>query len=107
METRGLQKIHSAERIDFEIEYGDIPGLVVGRLRGTMDNQIETLGVEERFQSDSVADVEIMVGEVRCYATQSLEIPAGVAGFTEKDLAHVVIDTVDLMALAVKMLHRL
>jgi hypothetical protein len=47
-----------------------------------------------------------MVGEVLCYATQSLEIPAGVARFTEKDLAHVVIDTVDLVALAVKMLNR-
>jgi len=72
-----------------------------------MDNQIETLGAEKRFQADSVADVEIMVGEVLCYATQSLEIPASVAGFTEKDLAHVVIDTVELIALAVKMPHRL
>jgi hypothetical protein len=72
-----------------------------------MDNQIETLGAENRFQADSVADVEIMVGEVLCYSTQSLEIPASVAGFTEKDLAHVVIDTVELIALAVKMPHRL
>ena len=48
-----------------------------------------------------------MVGEVLCYATQSLEIPVSVTGFTEKYLAHVVIDTVDLMALAVKMLNRL
>ena len=106
METRGLQKIHSSERVDFENEQGDISGLVVGRLCGAMDNQIEALGAEKRFQADSVADVEIMVGEVLCYLTQSLEIPGGVARFSEKDLAHVVIDAVDLMALAVKMLNR-
>ena len=107
METRGLQKIHSAERVDFEIEHGDISGLVVGRLCGAMDNKIEALGAEKRFQADSVTDVQIIVGEVLCYAAQSLEIPASVAGFTEKDLAHVVIDAVNLMALVVKMLDRL
>jgi hypothetical protein len=46
METTGLQKIHSAERVNFEIEHGDISGLVVGRLCGAMDNQIERLGAE-------------------------------------------------------------
>src|SRR5215469_6909509 len=105
METRGLQKIHGTERIDFEIEQGNVSGLVVGRLRGAMDNQIETLGAEKRFQPNSVADVEIMVGEVLCCATQSFEIPGGVAEFSEKDLPHVVIDAVDLMTLAVKMLN--
>ena len=107
MKTRCLQKIQGTERVDFEIEKGDVAGLVVGRLCGAMDNQIETLGAEKRFQADSVADIETMVGKLLCYDTQSLEIPASVAGFTEKDTAHVVIDTVDLMALAVKMLHRL
>ena len=106
METCGLQKIHGTERIDFEIEQGNVPGLVVGRLRGAMDNQIEPLGAEKRFQPRSVADVEIIVSEILCYATQSFEIPGGVAGFSEKDLPHVVIDAVDLMALAVKMLDR-
>jgi len=46
------------------------------------------------------------VGEVLCYLTQSFEIPGGVARFSEKDPAHVVIDAVDLLALAVKMLNR-
>jgi hypothetical protein len=106
MKTRGLQKIDSTERIDFEIEQGDVPGFVVGRLRGAMDNQIEPLGAEKRFQPRSVADVDIMVGEVLCYSTQSFEVPGGVAGFSEKDLPHVVIDAMDLMALTVKVLDR-
>jgi hypothetical protein len=71
-----------------------------------MDNQIEALGAEKRFQPNSVADVQVIVGEVLCYAAQSFEIPGGVAGFSEKDLPHVVIDAVDLIALAVKMLNR-
>src|SRR5215469_15446534 len=106
METRGLQKIHGTERIDFEIEQGNVSGLVVRRLRRAMDNQIEPLGAEKRFQRNSVADVKIIVGEVLCYATQSFEIPCGIAGLSEKDLPHVVIDAVDLMALAVKILNR-
>ncbi len=43
--------------------------------------------------------------EVLRYATQPVEIPAGVAGITEKDAAHIIVNTVDLMTLAIEVFH--
>ena len=43
--------------------------------------------------------------EVLRYATQPVEIPAGVTGITEKDAAHIIVDAVDLMALAFEVFH--
>jgi hypothetical protein len=44
--------------------------------------------------------------EVLRYATLPVEIPAGVAGITEKDTAHVVVHAVDFAALTVKIFNR-
>ncbi len=68
--------------------------------------EIEAVGTEKRLQPNSVANVEIMVDEVLCYATQPLEIPGGIAGIAEIDLAHVVVHAVDVVALPVKMFDR-
>ena len=41
MKARGFEKIDRAEGVDFKIENGDIPRLVVRRLRRTVNDQIE------------------------------------------------------------------
>src|ERR1700687_6132563 len=104
MEPGGLKKIYGAKGIDFEIKDGDIAGFVMGGLRGAMDNQVETLGAKEGFESDAVADVHIVMGEVLGGATQPVQIPGGIAGIAKENLPHVVVDAVDLMALTVEML---
>ena len=43
MEARGLEQVDRAKRINFKIENGDIARFVVGRLRGTVNDQIEAL----------------------------------------------------------------
>src|ERR1700741_1950121 len=105
MEARGFEKIHGAQRVDFKIENRDIAGLIVRRLPGPVHDQVETLRTEERLEGSAVPDVDLVVLEVLRDTPQPIEIPAGVTGITEKDLAHVVIDTVDLMALAVEIFH--
>ena len=105
VEARGFQKIHGAERVDFKIENGNVAGFVVRGLRGTVHDQVEMLRTEERFKGYAVPDVDIVVCEVLCVAPQPVEIPSGVAGLAEKNLAHIVVDAVDPMALAVEMFH--
>jgi hypothetical protein len=43
--------------------------------------------------------------KVLCYAAQPVEIPAGVAGVTEKDAAHIIVDAVHLMTLTFEVFH--
>jgi len=55
------------------------------------------------FRAHSGPDVDIVVCEVLCCATQTVEIPGSVTRIAEKDLAHVVVDAMDMMALAIEM----
>ena len=47
MLTSGFEKIESAESVDFEIQDGNVARLVVRRLCGAVDDQIEAAGAEE------------------------------------------------------------
>lgn len=46
-----------------------------------------------------------MVCEVSGDCAEPVEIPGGVAGLTEKNLAHIIVDAVDLLALVIEMFH--
>ena len=43
--------------------------------------------------------------EVLRRAMQPVEIPGGITWITEKDAAHIIVDAVDPMALAIEMFH--
>ena len=75
------------------------------RLRGTVNDEIEVMRMEERFEGNAVSDVDIVVHEVPGDCAEPVEIPGRVAGITEKHLAHIIVDAVDLMALAVEMFY--
>jgi len=70
-----------------------------------VNDEIEALRTEERFEGYAVPDVDIMVCEASGDCAEPVEIPGGVAGITKKDLAHIIVDAVDLTAQAVEMFH--
>lgn len=105
MKARRFQKIHSAQRVDLEIEDGDIASLVMGRLRGAMDNQVKPVGTEKSFQGDAVSNVQIVMCEIPGAAAKAPEIPHCVALFAEENSAHVVVNTVDQVTLPVEIFH--
>ncbi|HUN64339.1 MAG TPA: hypothetical protein VMU53_20230, partial [Candidatus Sulfotelmatobacter sp.] len=69
-------------------------------------NQVEALITKEGFQSDAVADVYVVMGEMLGAATQTIQIPRGITRLAKKNLAHVVVDTMNFPPSAVKMLDR-
>jgi hypothetical protein len=77
----------------------------MGGLGGTMNDEIERMGAEKSFECTPVANVQVVVCEVFRNAAQALEIPGGVALFTEEYGSHVVVDAVDPMSLPIKMFH--
>src|SRR3974390_397547 len=103
MEAGSLEKIDRAEGVDFEIEDGDIARLVVGRLGGAVNNQIKAIGTKEGFKTDAIAHVEFMMNEIPGDRAKTIQIPGGVTGRAKENLAHIVVDAVDFVALAIKM----
>ena len=75
------------------------------RLRSAVNDEIEVLRTEERLESNAVSNVNIMVRKVLGCLSKPVEIPRGVAGIAKKYPAHIIVDAVDLVALAVEMLH--
>src|SRR5208337_3791918 len=57
MEASGFEQIDCSKRVHFKIYNGYVPRLVVRRLCGAVDDQIERLRSKERFEGDPVADV--------------------------------------------------
>ena len=55
---RGFEKINGAESIDFEVDNGNLAGLIVGRLGGTMENEIERRRAKELEDGGALADIE-------------------------------------------------
>ena len=103
VQARGFQKVDGAECVDFKIENGNIAGLVVRRLRGTVDDKVEAMRTEELLDGCAIADVQADVNEVAGFGLESFEVPEGVAGGAEEFAAHVVVDADDVVTLAVKM----
>jgi len=64
MEAGGFKQIHRAERIHFEIKNWDVACFVVRGLSRTMNDKIEAIRTEERFEGGAVANVYIIVIEV-------------------------------------------
>src|SRR5215470_7806905 len=52
--TRGFEKIERSEGVNFEIEDGNVPRLVVRRLRGAVNDQIETLRLEKFVERGAI-----------------------------------------------------
>ena len=107
VQAGGFEEIDGAEGVDFEIEDGDVAGLIVGGLRSAVNDQVEGVRAEKFFEGKAVADVQIEVRKIPGDAAEALEIPGGVAGLAEENAAHVVVDANDGMTLAVKMFHGL
>ena len=55
MQSGCFQQVYRSERVHFKVQYGNIAGLVVRRLCGTMDDQIEAVRAEQAFQRNTVA----------------------------------------------------
>lgn len=103
MKPCSFEQVHGAQSIDFEIEDGNIAGLVVRRLRGTVNDEIEGARAEKSFQSDAVADIPVVMCEILGHPAQPLQISSGLALCPEKDGPHVVVDPMHLVALTIKM----
>ena len=106
MLASGFEQVDGSECVHFKIEDRNVAGLVMRRLRRTMDDQIESIALEKFLQGSAIADIQTCVLKILCRALQPIEIPCGVALRAKKKLAHVVVHTDDAMALAVKMLDR-
>jgi hypothetical protein len=102
-----FEKIHGAERVNLEIEQGNVPRLVMGRLRRAVDDQIKTVRSKKLFDSGAVANVQRRVCEPLGRGLQPLQIPERVASSAEENPAHVVVHTHDFMALPIEMLDRI
>src|SRR5438132_2853535 len=74
------------------------PPVVAAGLGGTVDHQVGTMGAHEIEDAVTVADIEVVVGEVAGVPAQAREVPRGVAVRAEERPAHVVVDAVDLEA---------
>ena len=107
MKTCNLKQIHGPESIHLKIEDRDVARLVVGRLGGAVNNEIEGMGAENSLHCNPVANVEVVVREIFRGAAQAVKVPGGVSLLTEEHGAHVIVDTVDLMSLLVEMFHGL
>src|SRR5258708_34732020 len=105
MKPRSFEQIYGPECIDFEIQDWDFTGLIVRRLRSTMNDQVELVFAKKLLERVSIADVQIDVREIPSNAAKALEIPCGVTGIAEENTAHVVIHADHLMSLTIEMLH--
>src|SRR5262249_46236775 len=96
--AHGLEQVQRAARVDVEIVEGAVLGEVVRWLRGGVDQEVRLEAADEVDHRRAVPDVERMVGEVRGQLPQALEIPGGVAVWSEEVTPHVVVDAVPLPA---------
>src|SRR6266702_163777 len=104
VEPRGFQQIHRTESIDFEIQDGDFAGFIVGWLGGAVNDQIEPVSPKKFFKRGSIANIQVMVGEIPGSVSETFQIPCRVSGVAKEDAAQVVINADHLMPLAIKML---
>src|SRR5882672_1862162 len=104
--ARGLEKIHRAERVDFEIEQSDVGRFVVRRLRGAMKDQVEAVLAKQGHDAFAVSDIEGGRSEVLRRILEPLQIPYRVSRRAEENAAHVVVRADDAMALLVKIFYR-
>ena len=105
MKPRSFEQIYGPERIDFEIQNWDFTGLIVGRLRSTMNDKVELVFAKKLLERTSIADVQIEVGEIPSNASKALQIPGGITGIVEENTAHVVVHADYLVSLVIKMFH--
>src|SRR5258706_8305646 len=106
MLARGLQKIHRAERIDFEIKQCDVSCLVMRRLRRAVNNQVETMLAKQSHDAFAIANIERCRREPFRGSLQSLKIPQRISRRSEENPAHVIVRADDEMALPVKIFDR-
>jgi len=97
--ARGLQQVQGADGVDVEVVEGARGGQVVAGLRGSVDDQLgaELFDRPEDFRP--VADVELVVLELRKLFLEPRLVPPGIARRAEEIGAHVVVDAVDLVFL--------
>jgi hypothetical protein len=101
--ARCFEKIHGAERVDLEIEKGNIACFVVGGLGRTVNDQIKTVHSKKLFDGSAVTNIERRVGETLGRSLQPLQVPLRVARGTEENAAQVVVHADDAVALPVEM----
>ena len=101
--ARGFEQVDGAECVDLEIQNGNVARLVVRRLRGTVDDEVEAMRTEQLLDGRAIADVQADVNEVAGFAFESFEVPKGIAGGPEEFAAHVVVDADDVVALEIEM----
>jgi hypothetical protein len=101
-----LQEIYGTERVDFEVEQRDLARFVVRRLCRAVYDQIESLAGEEFVNGRTVSNINRGVREALANVFEAFQIPQRVSGSPKKDAPHIVVDSENIMPLAVKVLHR-
>jgi len=104
MKAGGFQQIHGSKRVDFEIQYGDIPGFIMRRLGSAVNDQVEFVRPKQGFERGSIANVRIEVRKIPGLVAKAFPIPRRITLLAEKHASHIVVDANHLMSLAVKML---
>src|SRR5215472_14032727 len=105
MLPRGFEQIQCSHGVHFKIQQGNVPGLVVRRLRRAMHDQVELLRSKEFFDRGAVSNIQRRVREAFGCALQPFQVPQRVSRRTEEFAAHVVVHAGHFMALPVKMFH--
>src|SRR5579872_1118310 len=106
MLTRSFQKVHSAERVHFEVQQGNVSSFVMRRLRCTVNDQVETMLAKKRHDAFAIANIDRSRRKSFRDSVQAIEIPQRISRGTEENAAHIIVRANDAMALPVKIFDR-
>src|SRR6266853_1073573 len=107
MLPRRLQQVYGPWRVRLDIQQGDLPRFLVGRLRRAVDYQVKAVRPKHFFNGRTVANIQRRVCEPLGDTLQPLQIPKRVACRAEENPSHVVVHADNFMSLPVEMLHSL
>src|SRR5260370_9573738 len=105
MLSRRLQEVYGPERVHLEIQQGNLPRFIMGRLCRAVDYQVKPMRSKQFFNGRPVANIQRRMCESLGYTLEPLQIPERVARLAEENPPHVVVHADNFMPLPVEMLH--
>ena len=103
----GLKEINRTNSVDIKVNKRNAGGFIMRRLCGAVDDAVEALFLEKVKYVLATTDIEVQMLKASSHLLETREIPGSVTSRSKKLLAHIIIYTIDVVAVSIEIDHRL